>query len=91
MKTTTRRVTVVDNRALAKRVGLRIRNARIAAGMTQAELAKDRYTSAYISALERGLAKPPMGPSPSSRSALASPCGNLSTPIHPPLLGWTPT
>ncbi len=51
---------VVDNRALAERVGTRIRNARRQAGLTQAELAAGRYTSAYISALELGHAKPSM-------------------------------
>lgn len=56
--TRTRRVVVVDNSALAKRVGQRIRRARESAGLTQAQVAGDRYTAAYISALERGLAKP---------------------------------
>jgi transcriptional regulator with XRE-family HTH domain len=56
----TRHVIVVDNSAVARRVGGRIREARIRAGLTQAEVAKGRYTAAYISALERGLAKPSM-------------------------------
>src|ERR687891_1986471 len=56
----TRRVIVVDNSAVARRVGGRIREARVRAGLTQAEVAKGRYTAAYISALERGLAKPSM-------------------------------
>jgi transcriptional regulator with XRE-family HTH domain len=60
MKTKTRQVTVVDNRPLAKRIGLRIKKARLGASLTQAQLAQGRYTSAYISALERGLAKPSM-------------------------------
>jgi transcriptional regulator with XRE-family HTH domain len=55
-----RKVVVVDNSALARSIGGRIRKARLAAGMTQAELAHGRYTSAYVSALERGLAKPSM-------------------------------
>src|SRR5918992_260568 len=55
-----RRVIVVDNSAVARRVGGRIREARVRAGLTQAEVAKGRYTAAYISALERGLAKPSM-------------------------------
>ena len=54
----TRRVVVVDNSALARRVGERIRRARESVGLTQAQVAGDRYTAAYISALERGLAKP---------------------------------
>ncbi len=55
-----RHVVVVDNTALARRIGERLRRARLRAQLTQAELAKGRYTSAYISALERGLAKPSM-------------------------------
>lgn len=56
----TRKVIVVDNSHVARRVGDRIRAARTRAGLTQAALAKGRYTAAYISALERGLAKPSM-------------------------------
>lgn len=56
----TRHVIVVDNSAVARRVGGRIRDARVRAGLTQAAVAKGRYTAAYISALERGLAKPSM-------------------------------
>ena len=56
----TRRVTVVDNSHVARRVGDRIRQARTRAGLTQAQVAEGRYTAAYISALERGLAKPSM-------------------------------
>ena len=58
--TRTRKVIVVDNSHVARRVGERIRQARTRAGMTQAQLSEGRYTSAYISALERGLAKPSM-------------------------------
>lgn len=57
---TKRRIMVVDNRPLARRIGGAIRHARLRAGLTQADVAKGRYTSAYISALERGLAKPSM-------------------------------
>jgi transcriptional regulator with XRE-family HTH domain len=56
----TRNVTVVDNSHVARRVGDRIRQARVRAGLTQAQVAEGRYTAAYISALERGLAKPSM-------------------------------
>lgn len=45
---------------LAHRVGERIRMARRRAGMTQAQLAGDRYTKAYISALETGITRPSM-------------------------------
>lgn len=63
MKTTqarTRHRVVVDNRELARQIGGRIRAARLAARLTQQELAGDRYTKAYISALELGHAKPSM-------------------------------
>jgi transcriptional regulator with XRE-family HTH domain len=56
----TRRRVVVDQRELAKAIGGRIRSARIAAHLTQQGLAGDRYTKAYISALELGHAKPSM-------------------------------
>ena len=55
-----RRVTVVDNSHVARAVGDRVRHARLQAGLTQAQVSEGRYTSAYISALERGLAKPSM-------------------------------
>ncbi|MGH2464225.1 MAG: tetratricopeptide repeat protein, partial [Candidatus Limnocylindrales bacterium] len=45
---------------LAAEIGARIRAQRSRAGLTQAELAEGRYTKAYISALEHGLAKPSM-------------------------------
>lgn len=45
---------------MARRIGDRIRQARTRIGLTQAQLAEGRYTAAYISALERGLAKPSM-------------------------------
>jgi len=51
---------VVDDSALASRIGGRIRTARLAAGLTQQQLATGRYTKAYISALEKGHAKPSM-------------------------------
>ena len=51
---------VVDQHELARSIGSRIRVARHAAGLTQQELAGDRYTKAYVSALELGHAKPSM-------------------------------
>jgi tetratricopeptide (TPR) repeat protein len=51
---------VVDQSGLALRIGTRIRAARLAAGLTQQQLAEGRYTKAYISALEQGHAKPSM-------------------------------
>jgi tetratricopeptide (TPR) repeat protein len=56
----TRRRVVVDQRELAQAIGSRIRKARLAARLTQQELAGERYTKAYISALELGHAKPSM-------------------------------
>jgi transcriptional regulator with XRE-family HTH domain len=53
-------VIVVDNSHVARRVGDRIRQARVRVNLTQRQLAEGRYTAAYISALERGLAKPSM-------------------------------
>jgi tetratricopeptide (TPR) repeat protein len=71
----TRNVVIVDNRALALRIGTRIRQARLRAGQTQAELAKGRYTAAYISALELGHAKPSM-------AALAFISDQLGIPVR---------
>ena len=39
------------DRELAHRIGQRIREARHRAGLTQQQLAGDRYTKAYVSAL----------------------------------------
>lgn len=49
-----------DGPGLAFRIGTRIRAARLAAGLTQQQLAEGRYTKAYISALEQGHARPSM-------------------------------
>jgi tetratricopeptide (TPR) repeat protein len=46
--------------ALAQQIGARIRDARKRSGMTQQQLAGDRYTKAYVSALETGIARPSM-------------------------------
>jgi tetratricopeptide (TPR) repeat protein len=48
------------DRPLARRIGTRLRQARIQAGLTQSQLAEGRYTKAYVSALENGLVKPSM-------------------------------
>lgn len=53
-----RQLTVLDLKPVARAVGARIREARLAAGMSQRQLAAGRYTPAYISALETGSAKP---------------------------------
>jgi tetratricopeptide (TPR) repeat protein len=46
--------------ALARQIGERIREARRRAGLTQQQLAGDRYTKACVSALETGIARPSM-------------------------------
>lgn len=56
---TTARATESD-RELAHRIGQRIREARHRAGLTQQQVAGDRYTKAYVSALETGIARPSM-------------------------------
>ncbi len=71
----TQRSHVAADQPMALRVGRRIRKARLAAGLTQAELAGDRYTKAYISALENGLSKPSM-------AALGFIADRLHTPIE---------
>jgi transcriptional regulator with XRE-family HTH domain len=58
MPETTRRRTIVDETPLARSIGARIRQARLQAGLTQQQLAGERYTKAYVSALENGLSKP---------------------------------
>jgi transcriptional regulator with XRE-family HTH domain len=45
---------------LAFRIGQRLKQARLGAGLTQQQLAGDRYTKAYVSALENSLVKPSM-------------------------------
>ena len=60
MRTSTRRRPSVraDDGALAKRIGGRLKEARLRAGLTQQQLAGERYTKAYVSALENGLIRP---------------------------------
>jgi transcriptional regulator with XRE-family HTH domain len=62
------------DRGIAREVGNRIRAERLKAGLTQARLAEGRYTKAYISALENGLAKP-------SLAALSFIAGRLGLPV----------
>ena len=50
----------MDDTPLAHQIGDRLRAARLAAGLTQQQLAEGRYTKAYISALENGLSRPSM-------------------------------
>jgi tetratricopeptide (TPR) repeat protein len=61
MKTSAKRRSHADeDRPIARRVGQRLRQARLKASLTQAQLANGRYTKAYVSALENGLVKPSM-------------------------------
>jgi tetratricopeptide (TPR) repeat protein len=62
MRTSTRQRTPVpvDDGALAKRIGARLKESRLRAGLTQQQLAAERYTKAYVSALENGLVRPSM-------------------------------
>jgi len=60
MSAVKRQRTVVGDGSLALRIGDRIRSARLNAGLTQQQLADGRYTKSYISALEKGHAKPSM-------------------------------
>ncbi len=55
---TTRRRVTVDDTPLAHSIGVRIRQARLQAGLTQQQLAGGRYSKAYVSALENGASKP---------------------------------
>lgn len=50
----------VDDSPLARKIGERLRRARLTAGLTQTQLAEPRYTKAYVSALENGLSRPSM-------------------------------
>lgn len=49
-----------EDPTLALNIGTRLRHARLAAGLTQQQLAGDQYTKAYVSALENGLSRPSM-------------------------------
>ena len=49
-----------DDTGLADRIGWRLKEARLRAGLTQQQLAGERYTKAYVSALENGLVRPSM-------------------------------
>src|SRR5215203_3018755 len=60
MRTVARRSLAAEDKDLAKQIGTRLRAARLKAGLTQQQVAADRYTKAYISALENGLIKPSM-------------------------------
>ena len=74
------------DRHLAKRIGGRIREARLRAGLTQQQLAGDRYTKAYISALETGIARPSMVALRHISERLGLPASHFIDQTHPT---WT--
>lgn len=73
-------VKVVDNRPLANAIGANVRRLRTAAKLTQRQLAEPRYTPAYVSALENGLAKPSMAALQYFAERLAVPIGAFLPP-----------
>jgi transcriptional regulator with XRE-family HTH domain len=67
----------VDDSPLARQIGERLRRARLAAGLTQQQLAEGRYTKAYVSALENGLSRPSMAALNYLSDRLAIPASGL--------------
>ena len=55
---TTARTTQRNSRAAALALGERLRQLRVAAGLTQSELAGDRFSKEYLSQIERGKTRP---------------------------------
>ena len=74
------------DRELARRIGSRIREARHRAGLTQQQLAGDRYTKAYVSALETGIARPSMVALNHIAGRLNLPASHFIDEAHP---AWT--
>src|ERR687892_2438804 len=72
--------------ALARQIGERIREARRRAGLTQQQLAGERYTKAYVSALETGIARPSMVALSYLAERLGLPPGHFLDQQHP---AWT--
>lgn len=60
MRTVTSTTKTAAKNPLALRIGTRLRQARLRAGLTQQRLAGERYTKAYVSALENALVRPSM-------------------------------
>jgi len=82
---TSARATEKD-RELARRIGQRIREARHRAGLTQQQLAGERYTKAYVSALETGIARPSMVALSYLSERLGLPASHFIDAAHP---AWT--
>ena len=74
------------DRDLARRIGQRLREARLRAGLTQQQLAGDRYTKAYVSALETGIARPSMVALSFLSERLGLPASHFIDEAHP---AWT--
>ncbi|HSK92610.1 MAG TPA: tetratricopeptide repeat protein [Candidatus Angelobacter sp.] len=74
------------DRELARRIGHRIREARLRAGLTQQQLAGERYTKAYVSALETGIARPSMVALSFLSERLGLPASHFIDETHP---AWT--
>ncbi|HET8606293.1 MAG TPA: tetratricopeptide repeat protein [Gaiellaceae bacterium] len=55
---TTPQVTRTANRTRGSRLGERLRQLRVSAGLTQSELAGDRFSKEYVSQIERGKTRP---------------------------------
>ncbi|HSP73767.1 MAG TPA: tetratricopeptide repeat protein [Gaiellaceae bacterium] len=55
---TTPQVTHAPSRARGSRLGERLRQLRVSAGLTQSELAGDRFSKEYVSQIERGKTRP---------------------------------
>lgn len=68
---------------LARRIGQRIREARLRAGLTQQQLAGERYTKAYVSALETGIARPSMVALSYLSDRLGFPASHFIDEAHP--------
>lgn len=71
------------DRELARRIGQRIREARHRAGLTQQQLAGERYTKAYVSALETGIARPSMVALSYLSERLGLPASHFIDEAHP--------
>ena len=74
-----------DDSPLARKIGERLKKARLAAGLTQTQLAEPRFTKAYISALENGLSRPSMGALKHFSERLGIPASQL---INDEPSGW---
>jgi transcriptional regulator with XRE-family HTH domain len=72
-----------SDRELGRRIGQRIRAARLRAGLTQQQLAGDRYTKAYVSALETGIARPSMVALRYLSERLGLPASHFIDETHP--------